>query len=191
MALLLGWLIAWALLVPFLSGFGTDHPTPAGRVLGALVAVALLLTAGQLCLRGGVTLTPDRLRVNGLRRDTAVRWAEVAAITVEPRLSGRRVVLTDVRGRRIRLAAPRVGLLLWDRGFEVKLELLRRFWRAHRGADWAPTPAPAAGQSPAPREPDRYQGPRAWQQLLVVAWCSLTGCGLLLWAFVGLLLASD
>ncbi len=138
MALLLGWLIAWALLVPFLSGFGTDHPTPAGRVLGALVAVALLLTAGQLCLRGGVTLTPDRLRVNGLRRDTAVRWAEVAAITVEPRLSGRRVVLTDVRGRRIRLAAPRVGLLLWDRGFEVKLELLRRFWRAHRGADWAP-----------------------------------------------------
>ncbi|QMU67003.1 hypothetical protein [Streptacidiphilus sp. P02-A3a] len=75
-------------------------------------------------------------------------------------------------------------------GRPVRLGLLRRFWHAHRGAAWSPGPA-VAGQS-APREPDRYQGPRRWQESLVVAGGVLLASGLFLGVFVGglLLLAS-
>jgi len=184
-ALLLGSFAVWSLSVAFLPDSGTDGPAAPVRVLGALVGVALLLITGQLCLRTGATLTSDQLRADSIRRSTAVPWAEIEAITVEQHRGGRRIVVTDVHGQRIRLAAPRVGLLLWDRGFEPRLELLRRFWHTHRGADRAGTAA--IGQARA-EEPGPYQGPHLWQQLLVGVGCMVLGSGLAMFVLVGGLL---
>ena len=105
---------------------------------------------------------------------------------METRRGGRQVVVTDCRGERTRLAAPRVGLLLWDRGFRYRVGLLLGFWRAHRGADWMPVAA-AADASRRTNAP--YDRPRLWQQIVVSLLCAWIGWMIFLSVLVGTLLS--
>ena len=172
------------LTVEAAAGFlddGTGHATQTGRVLGVLAVFLLLLTAGQLCLRRGVTLTPGHVRIDGLRH-RMVAWSQVQAITVEQRRGGRRVVVTDLQGQRTPLAAPRLGWLLWDRDFELRIWMLHSFWHTHRGADW--TPGTAAEQASEQVLPP-YAGPRVWQWVVFVVICVGLGWMLFLLILVG------
>jgi hypothetical protein len=180
-AMLITLLAMEATAAGFTGGPGTDHATATSRALGSLAAILLLFTAGQLCLRSGATLTPGHLRIDGLRHRT-LAWSEVQTITVEPRRGGRRVVVTDLHGRRTFLAAPRLGFLLWDHDFGLRVGMLHRFWHTHRGADWTPgmTAEQAPGQVLAP-----YSGPRVWQRVVVGLVCAVLGWMVFLWVLVG------
>ncbi|MFI1096304.1 hypothetical protein [Streptomyces sp. NPDC020917] len=188
-------------LAGFLDGPGMDHATATSRVLGAC-AVVLLLAAGLLCLRRGITLTPGHLSVDGLPRRRRIAWSQVRAITVEPRRGGRRLVVTERSGRRTPLPAPRVGSLLWDHAFEVRAGIVHRFWRAGRGADGAAatiadegaevTPDRTAEVAPGPASRlAPYSGPRFWQRAVVGVVCVGAGWMLFLSVLVGALLLAS
>ncbi len=162
----------------------TDGVGAAERILGLLVAMVLLAVAGYLYLRRGIDLTAGSMRVRGLRRRT-LNWPDVSDISVESRRGGRRVVVHEANGRRTILPAPRIGLLLWDPGFQDKVHTLDRWWRHQRGASWTPTAAAVAVRPPAAP----YVGPRAWQRVLVgLIWLAF-GYEILVLILVGLLFA--
>ena len=199
-AMLIVILVIETTLAGFLDGTGTDRATVAGRVLGACAAV-LLLAAGLLCLRRGVTLTPEHLCIDALPRRRRIAWSELRAITVEPRRGGRRVVVTERSGRRTPLPAPRVGFLLWDHAFEVRAGIVHRFWHERRGAGGAAdlaadggaeVTAALAAEVTAARDPGSplapYGGPHLWQRLVVGAVCVAAGWTLFLLLLIGGLL---
>ena len=186
-------LVTWEAAV---SGLAAPAGSASARglavILGSLV-VAAVLTALQYYLRAGVLLTPAQLSRTGVlprsRRRTALAWSEIQAIEVERRFGGRRLVLTDLLGRRTRLAAPRVGFLLWDLDFDRKATAVRRAWLANRGTG---LPAVEAAGPPWPgEEPDRYSGPRAWQQAVFTLLCAWLAFTVVVWMLVGGLLAFD
>ncbi len=179
-----------------IAGFAAPARSASGRGLSAGVgalAGAAVLTLLQYYLRAGVLLTPEQLRrtgaLPGSRRRTALAWSEIQTVEVERRFGGRRLVLTDLLGQRTRLAAPRVGFLLWDPNFDRKATAVRRAWLANRGSG---LPAATTVGPPWPgAEPDRYSGPRAWQQVVFTLLCGWLAFTVAIWVLVGgLLLAS-
>ncbi|MGW0964787.1 hypothetical protein [Streptomyces sp. NPDC002516] len=187
-ALLLVLLAADAVVAGFAAGPVADHPTPLGRALGGLVAIALLLGAGFLSFGRGVLLTSDHLAIRGLR-PRSVAWDDVRGIVAEPHGGGRRLVLVEADGRRTPLPVPRVGRVLWDSEFESRSRTLRHWWHTHATTDTSPP-------DPAPLEPsDRptllpYPGPRLWQKAVVTLVCVVLGYEILVSVLVGTLVAT-
>jgi hypothetical protein len=134
-----------------------------------------LLGIWQWCVRSGITLTADRLAVRRLRRGRQIAWTDVRAIDVERRRGGQRIVVRERDGRLSRLAAPRVGFLLWDRDFDAKTETLYRWWREHQDTDQVSAVSDA-------RPPARLgaSGPTWWKQVLVGLFCIAVSGELLL-----------
>ncbi|MFH8388239.1 hypothetical protein [Streptomyces sp. NPDC018036] len=187
-ALLLVLLAADALVAGFAGSPVADHPTPLGRALGGLVAIALLLGAGFLSLGRGVVLTSGHLAVRGLRSRT-VPWDDIEGIVTEPHGGGRRLVLVETDGRRTPLPVPRVGRVLWDSEFESRSQTLRHWWHTHATTHTGPS-------DPATLEPsDRptllpYPGPRLWQKTVVTLVCVVLGYEILVSVLVGTLVAT-
>ncbi|MER6333210.1 hypothetical protein ABT298_28585 [Streptomyces sp. NPDC001034] len=182
--LLLCWLAADALMAGFAEGPGSAHPTLLSRVLGALVAIALLLGAGFLSLGRGVVLTADHLVVRGLRPRT-VPWDEIQGITVERHRGGRRPVVLGADSRRTPLPVPRVGRVLWDSEFEAKIRTLGDWWRAHAETGTTATDAALQPSDQPPLLP--YGGPRLWQKGVVALACAVLGYEIFLSVVVGAL----
>lgn len=89
----------------------------AGVVLGDVIGFYLLLIGLLLCslaaklMTGRTEAGADGLRNALISRTTTVPWRDVDAIAVIPTLFGRIVEVRTEGGKRIRLAAPREGLL--------------------------------------------------------------------------------
>lgn len=182
-ALLFGWLAADALIMGFADGPGHALSTLLARVLGVLVATALLFGAGLLSLGRGVVLTADHLTVRGLRPRT-IPWDRIRGIAVEPYRGGRRTVVVEADGLRTPLPVPRVGRVLWDSEFEARVRTLRQWQHAHAGTDTSPAEA-------APEPGDQgallpYSGPRMWQKAVLTLACAVLGYEI----FVSLLVGS-
>ncbi|MGW1070144.1 hypothetical protein ACWD4F_37280 [Streptomyces aureus] len=182
-ALLLGWLAADALIMGFADGPGHALSTLLARVLGVLVATALLFGAGLLSLGRGVVLTADHLAVRGPRPRT-IPWDRIRGIAVEPYRGGRRTVVVEADGLRTPLPVPRVGRVLWDSEFEARVRTLRQWQHAHAGTD--PSPAEAAPQPDDQGGLLPYRGPRMWQKAVLTLACAVLGYEI----FVSLLVGS-
>ena len=105
------------------------------RWIAGYCAVAVL--ADQWTRRRGVTLTPQVAIVHGRGgAGRRIAWSRILAITVEKDIAGRSVLLWTDRGTRVRLGAPSA----WhgSRGFEATVEVIDRWWVAHRGPYWRP-----------------------------------------------------
>jgi hypothetical protein len=102
----------------------------AHAVLYAVGAVLVLLILLET-RRFGVTLTPTEIRVHNLR-SRVIRWSDVRAVTTESLLGTRFVILHEA-DRRTRLRAPSTGFLSWDRGFDLKYQIIEQWWLTHRG----------------------------------------------------------
>lgn len=96
-----------------------------------LIAEALLLQRWF-----GVTLTETDAIVYGLRR-RRVPWSRIQAVTHEPFLGSRRVILWTDSGR-VPLRAPSTYLGLGSERFDRDYHRLGQSWLAHRGPDWQP-----------------------------------------------------
>jgi len=159
--------------------FGAMLSSLVGRCIGGLVILVLILAMWQFGLRAGVTLTPDHLDVRNLRRRT-LPWNEISSITFERTWRGTRLVVQETTGRRTRLSGPRIGLFLWDRGFEVKAQTIHRWWGTYREA------GDGDGHLglPLPLEFTGRTKPRFWKVLLVSLFCLALSYFLLVGALV-------
>jgi hypothetical protein len=106
---------------------------------GLALVSALFIAEGLLLPRWvGVTLTETHAIVyRRLRR--RVPWSQIQAITQEPFLGSRRVVLWTRQGR-VALWAPTTCFGLCAKRFERDFHALGQFWLAHRGDAWEPEP---------------------------------------------------
>jgi hypothetical protein len=122
---------------------GVVYLFPAVFCLGLFFASGsndgFLLAQGEVWLVGavlfgwaqswfGIDLTPTEVVVNSLRR-RRLPWPDVQAVTQEPHLGGRRVVLWTVAGECVPLRAPVVDMLgFGSRNFEQKFHLIGQNW---------------------------------------------------------------
>ncbi|WP_152648182.1 hypothetical protein [Streptacidiphilus anmyonensis] len=147
------------------------------HVVGGLVGLFLLGCASRFWFVG---TTADRQRLVSrdlLGRRTVVPWADVRALRVVATRTARRLAVTDVSGRTLLLAAPRLGALLWDPGFQAKAEMLRRRWSELYPEAAATAPSPAPGESPRP-----------WQRAVVGVIGLVYAFGAVMVLFLGLVL---
>jgi hypothetical protein len=80
-----------------------------------------------------IDLTPTEAKVNSLRR-RRIPWSAVQAVTQEPLMGGRRVVLWTVTGERVPLRAPLVDFtVIGDGAFDDRFHVIGRWWLSHRG----------------------------------------------------------
>jgi hypothetical protein len=125
LAAALGMLAAW---------IGGGHLMP-GTLLLVVANGAIASCLSVLLTRNfGVDLTPESIRVRGLRRRT-IAWSSIRGIRTERRGGLRGIVLCECDGRRTRLPAPISGFLRWDRRFERKLRTIERHWTEANGLE--------------------------------------------------------
>jgi hypothetical protein len=137
---LLGYRLASAVVllvfVPLLV-FG-ESDVLSGGLIAAWLCLWLAGVGAQFWF--GVDLRPTEAVVNSIRH-RRIPWAEIQAVTQEPFMGGRRVVLWTVAGERVPLRAPCVDFTgIGAESFERRFHLIGRWWLDHR----APTPADVA-----------------------------------------------
>ncbi|QYX80184.1 hypothetical protein [Streptomyces akebiae] len=104
---------------------------PMGRdTLRQCVSAALTATVVVAILRRGdeVTLAEDALVVRGLRI-RRIPWTGIRHLEVRRVLGVRQITLHTTDGRRATLRTPTSFL---DREFDLKVEILTRWWHARR-----------------------------------------------------------
>jgi len=107
------------------------------RVPVLLVVLTALLMIPQVY---GVKLTDTHLIYLRLLGPQRLPWGSISQIEERPTSISSTVIAHSPLARD-RLAAPRQGWVLRDPHYDDKLELLRRWWVAHRGQNWRPPPA--------------------------------------------------
>lgn len=104
------------------------------RVPWLLFVLTVLLMIPQVY---GVRLTDTHLVYLRLLGPQRLPWAAISDIEART-TSTSTLVIAHSPVARDRLVTPRQGLLLRDRHFDEKLEVLRGWWVEHRGRSWRP-----------------------------------------------------
>jgi len=135
-------LLAVGVVVAADSGFASPYRLPEALLAVVLVATALWVSTF------GVVLTPELVRVAGVRRQV-ISWARVQAVLEVVRYGEHQVQLILVDGTDARLRAPSTVLggrraAQFDRDFNT----IGQWWLDHRGPDWAPASIDAPGTQP-------------------------------------------
>lgn len=97
-----------------------------------LPIAALIVVVTVFWWREGTVLTTEGIVVSDWRGRRSIPWARVRAIEVGRGLGSRVALLVIDDGATIRLRAP-AGTLWTEGRFSRDVEVLRRWWRTHRG----------------------------------------------------------
>lgn len=131
------WVVGYASVTALLAALFSGPVSLPARAVDVTVALAALIGIWLCSSRAGVTLTPGTLVVQRVHR-REILWSQVQSVQVVRRNGGRRLVVVEASGRRTLLPAPRIGLVLWDRDFDGRAQVIYRWWLQHRGEDRGP-----------------------------------------------------
>ncbi|RKS71926.1 hypothetical protein BZB76_4737 [Actinomadura pelletieri DSM 43383] len=119
--------------------FGTVQLSP---MIGlSAMATVYWITLALKLLRGRTEADAEGIRNRLIRRTTEITWHDVTGVSVTPSLFGRIVIVQRQKGKPQQLAAPRVGLLARDPGFDATVDALAALAPPRMSVNKPPAPA--------------------------------------------------
>jgi hypothetical protein len=121
--LLVGVLAAFA--AADLATLVSSQPLSMGEIWGVLEGLGAMCLAVLIFTQSfDVTLTPQGVIVQGVG-GRLMEWSDITDVSVEKAFGNRKVVLTRIAGKRVRLRAPQSYL---DRHFDEKFQAIYACW---------------------------------------------------------------